>query len=778
MLTICDPGHLHQRTIYCYSSYMGKQLLAWFEEVDKNDVALVGGKGANLGEMTKAGFPVPPGFIITATAYREFIKENNLEVKIRHLLGPVDYNDSNSIDKASKQIKKEIEHGKMSEELITQIFQAYFRLGGTFKNPLVAVRSSATAEDLPSASFAGQQETFLNVHGEANLLLKVKEAWASLFDSRAIFYRHEQKFDHFKVAIAIPVQKMVESDQSGIMFSLDPVTNDKTKVIIEGIYGLGEYIVGGKVTPDHYEVDKKTLEIIQKKMADQKVMLVKRGAEDHEVRIAPGKRNLQKVSDAHIKELADISKKLEHHYYFPQDSEWAIEGGKVYIVQTRPITTVTAVNKKNEMSDKSAITLDVLLTGDPASPGISSGPVKILHSAHEIDKILPGDVLVAEQTNPDFVPAMKKAVAIITDQGGRTSHAAIVSREIGIPAIVGTSEATKKLKDGEIVTVNGLTGKIYKGATGSIGLQQTTSSSEHIHTATKVYVNLAEPEFASKVATRNVDGIGLLRAEFMMAGIGTHPKKLIHEGKSHVFVEKLAEGIAQFCKSFSPRPVVYRASDFKTNEYRQLVGGKEFEPVEPNPMLGYRGVYRYIHDPEVFQLELEAIKVVRNKMGLKNLWLMLPFVRTVKELEEVKQIISANNLYRSPSFKLWMMCEIPSNVILLDTFIEAGIDGVSIGSNDLTMLILGTDRDNSEVATEFNEQNEAVLWALERVITICHKHKITASLCGQAVSVYPELLEKLVTWGITSVSVSPDAIDLTREHIARIEKEVVKKGKG
>ncbi|MGH7246043.1 MAG: putative PEP-binding protein, partial [Candidatus Levyibacteriota bacterium] len=409
----------------------------------------------------------------------------------------------------------------------------------------------------------------------------------------------------------------------------------------------------------------------------------------------------------------------------------------------------------------------------PASPGLVSGPVKVLKSAKEIDKVKSGDVLVAPQTNPDFVPAMKKAVAIVTDRGGRTSHAAIVSREIGIPAVVGSKNATTVLKDGMVVTVNGAKGEVYKGGNFRLPTDEELMMHENIPTATKVYLNLAEPEFAEKLAKRNVDGVGLLRAEFMMAGIGTHPKKFIKEGKSKVFIEKLANQLDMFCKSFSPRPIVYRASDFKTNEYRELIGGKEFEPEESNPMLGYRGAFRYIHDPEVFNLELEAIKMVREKMGHKNLWLMLPFVRTVQDLVDVKKLISNAGLYRSSTFKLWLMCEIPSNVILIEKFIEKGIDGVSIGSNDLTMLILGTDRDNSEVAPEFNEQDPAVMWAFEHVIKTCAKYKVTCSMCGQAPSQYVELLEKLVKWGITSVSISPDAIHNTRQKIAEIEKKLL-----
>lgn len=751
--------------------------VVWFNDVGKEDVALVGGKGANLGEMTRAKFPVPGGFIVTSRAYYAFLRENNLTTKINHLLKTANFNNQDSLMQVSSHIKKIIIQGTMSKELVSEIFSAYQKLGGVFSDALVAVRSSATAEDLPDASFAGQQETYLNIKGEANLLLKIKEAWASLFGARAIFYRHEKHFDHFKIGIAIPVQKMVESEASGIMFTIDPVTNDKTKITIESIFGLGELIVQGAITPDHYEVLKKDLTILHKTVTTQTKMLKKVDTKNKEVKISARQGKKQKISDGNIRKLAELAKKLEAHYYFPQDIEWAIEKNHIYIVQTRPITTIKtqstihndqsiAFNKKN---------YPLLLSGDPASPGIASGPVRIMKNAKEIGKVITGEVLVASQTNPDFVPAMKKAVAIVTDLGGRTSHAAIVARELGIPAVVGTKNATTLLRNGEIVTVHGINGEIYKGGyIKSSSLRTDALPEPFIKTATKVYVNLAEPEFTKNTSEKHVDGVGLLRAEFMIAGIGTHPKKLIHDGKKHVFVEKLANGLEQFCKAFSPRPVVYRASDFKTNEYRALVGGKDYEPVESNPMLGYRGAYRYIHDPKVFELELEAIKFVRNKKGYKNLFLMLPFVRTVKELIEVKKIIASCGLNRSSSFKLWMMVEIPSNVILLDKFIEVGIDGVSIGSNDLTMLILGTDRDNSEVAPEFDEQNEAMLWALERTIKTANKYNITSSLCGQAASLYPDLVEKLVRWGITSVSVSPDAIDSTRKIIAHIEKRMIK----
>ncbi len=743
--------------------------ILWFDQIDKEDVSLVGGKGANLGEITKAGFNVPEGFVLSSHAYYDFIRENNLSIKIKHLLSSANFDDSKSLEQVSKHIKNVINKGNLSKDLVNEILQAYKKLG----EPLVAVRSSATAEDLANASFAGQQETFLNVRGDAVLIEKIKEGWASLFNTRAIFYRHQQKFDHIKTGIALVIQKMIESEKSGVMFTIDPVTNDKKTVVIEAILGLGEMIVQGEVNPDHYEVDKEDLTIKSKKISIQDHLLRKSGAGNKKIKLSKKDASKQKITDGQIKALALVGKKIEKHYYFPQDIEWAIEKDNIYIVQTRAVTT-THSDKQKEKTVEHIPASKLILKGDSASPGISSGPVKIVLMAKDIDKVLPGDVLVAPMTNPDYVPAMKKAAAIVTDSGGKTSHAAIVSRELGIPAVVGTQEATKILKNGNVITVDGTKGEIYEGGYATAGSNQVIVSSD-LKTATKVYVNLAEPELADRNAKRNVDGIGLLRAEFMMAGIGVHPKKMIKDGRKHEFIEKLASDLAKFCSAFSPRPVVYRTSDFKTNEYRNLVGGKDYEPNEPNPMLGYRGAFRYIHDPQVFKLELEAIRIVREKMGYKNLWLMIPFVRTVDELIKVKKIITDFGLHRSDTFKLWMMVEIPSNVIILDKFIEVGIDGVSIGSNDLTMLVLGTDRDNFEVAHEFDEMNPATLWAFEQTIKTAHKYGVTTSMCGQAVSTYPELVKILVELGVTSVSVSPDAIENTRKLVAHFEKELLNK---
>jgi pyruvate,water dikinase len=743
----------------------GKKAIVWFNEVTKDDVPTVGGKGANLGEMTNADIPVPPGFIVTADAYFDFIKKSRLTDKIRRLLEPLDSGDSKQLQQIAAQVKQLIMDAAMPPELANEIQQAYIKMG----KGLVAVRSSATAEDLPEASFAGQQSTFLNVKGEKEVVAAVQECWASLFEPRAIFYRHQHGFDHFKVGIAVPIQKMVQSQASGVMFTIEPVTSNSNEIVIEAVFGLGEAIVSGEVTPDLYVVDKDSLNIITKKIANQESQLIKNpaaGAKEPNiwVPIPASTQPQQKLTDSEIIKLAWLGKQLEDHYRFPQDIEWAKEDNKIYIVQTRPVTTI-----KEPAEAELEIPVPALLTGAPASPGIASGPTKIILEASHIDKVKTGDILVAEMTTPDFVPAMKRAVAIVTNRGGRTAHAAIVSRELGIPCVVGAEGATTTLTDGLVITVDGSHGKVYSGKV-SRRIKTTSVADmfrDTIKTKTKVYVNLAQPELAEAVAARNVDGVGLLRAEFMIAQIGEHPRYVINQKREKEFVDKLYEGINTFARVFNPRPVVYRTTDFKTNEYRELKGGQEYEEVEENPMLGYRGASRYIHDLDVFKLEIEAIKRVRREY--KNLWVMIPFVRTVEEMARTKEIMEAEGLKSSEDFKLWMMVEVPSNIFLIEKFLELGIDGISIGSNDLTQLILGIDRDSPKLATDFDERNEAVLIALERAIKAAKSMGVTSSICGQAPSVYPELTEKLVEWGITSVSVSPDMISTTREIIAKAE---------
>jgi len=652
---------------------------------------------------------------------------------------------------------------------------AYKKLGSFagLKDTPVAVRSSATAEDSLDASFAGQQDTYLNVIGESNVLNRVRDCWASLFTPRSIFYRVKKKYDHFKVGVAVPVQKMIQSEISGIMFTANPVSNSKNEIIIEVIWGLGEYIVQGVVTPDQFIIDKSNWQITQKNNVAQDKQLIKDVNETVEVNVPKYKQNKIKIDDATAIKIAKVGQKLHNHYGKAQDIEFAIQKGKFYVVQTRPITTLaSAATKKFEITDTT------LLTGEAASPGFASGPAILINNQTEINRVKEGQILVITMTTPDFVPAMKKVAGIITDKGGQTSHAAIVSRELGTPCVVGTKTATKIIKEGDIVTIDGSTGRIWSGNLLS-NLPSTDlkaqSSKVQIKTATKLYVNLGEPELSKEISKRHVDGIGLLRAEFMMANIGIHPKRMIAENRQKEYINDLAKGVAEFCKNFNPRPVIYRASDFKTNEYRSLKFGKLYEPEESNPMLGFRGAGRYLHSPEVFQMELEAIKMVRNKYSLKNIWLMIPFCRTPRELFEIKKIIAGAGLLRSPSFKLFMMAEIPSNVILLDKFIDVGIDGISIGSNDLTMLTLGLDRDNSEVARDFNELDPAVMWSLKRLVTKAKARGIMVGICGQAPSNHPDLVEKLVKWGITSISVSPDAIAHTREIIHWAENRRVTK---
>jgi len=773
-----------------------KKSIVWFEEVTKEDIGLVGGKGANLGEMTNADLPIPYGFIVTSHAYFKFIKDSQLMDRIKQILSIINYENTTEIEQASQHIQELILKAEMPKKLSAEIISHYEELNskekeyfqkkysflshtfekikGLYEDPTVAVRSSATAEDLPDASFAGQQESYLNVKGDVTVLNKVKDCWASLFTTRAIYYRQQKGFDHFKVGLAVVVQRMVQSEKSGIAFSIDPVTNDKNRMIIEAVFGLGEYIVQGKVTPDHYEVDKNTLVIIKRQAAYQNLKFIRSGRGNREVKLNKKEGSFLKLTDNEIREVALLVKDIEAHYYFPQDIEWAIEHGRVFIVQSRPITTIETVIDPNDAL--SGAGREVLLSGAPASPGIGVGHANIITSPKEISKINKGDVLVAPQTNPDYVPAMKKASAIVTEKGGRTSHAATVSRELGIPAIVGAEGATTKIKNDMVISVNGTTGDVFKGSiitkTQLMKLEEKKhEDKKKIKTITKVYANLAEPEIAEKTSKLDVDGIGLLRAEFMIANIGTHPKEFIKQKQQKLFITKLSRDIEKFAKAFAPRPVVYRATDFKTNEYRHLKGGALYEPHEANPMIGYRGASRYISDPEVFSMELDALRNLWDK-GYTNIHLMIPFVRVPWEMVRIREIIRDHGLLGYKGFKLWMMVEVPAAAIMLQEFIDLGIDGVSIGTNDLTMMLLGVDRDSSEVANIYDERHPAVVSILEHIVETCVDAGITCSICGQAASDYPEIVETLVRKGITSVSVTPDAVHRTRVLIHDIEKKI------
>ncbi|MDD4136235.1 MAG: phosphoenolpyruvate synthase, partial [Candidatus Shapirobacteria bacterium] len=691
---------------------MKDQDVLWFKEIGFNDVNIVGGKGANLGEMYNLGIPVPNGFVVPVNVYFQFIKENNLQPKIADILKTTDVDQPDQLLYASKQIRSIIKKSPINHQTAVKIMSAYKKLSdfGGLKDVPVAVRTSATAEDTADASFAGQGDTFLNVTGETNVLHRVRDCWSSLFTPRSIFYQVKKHYNHFKIGVAVPVQRLIQSDISGVMFTVNPVTNEKNQIIVEAIWGLGEYIVQGTVSPDQYIINKNDWTVISENHVEQKTELIRAEHETKEVDVPKSKQNKIKITPTTAIKIAKIGQKLHQHYGKPQDIEFAIDNkGKLFIVQTRPITTVVS-NQKTLDIQTAKINQKPDLTGEQASPGTASGTVIIIKNPKEINRVKKGQILVTSMTTPDFVPAMKIVSGIITDKGGQTSHAAIVSRELGVPCVVGTKTATKFLNEGDIVTLNGTTGEIWKGNLIDKNAPIIKKQPSTAKTATKIYVNLGEPDLAEMISKKNVDGIGLLRAEFMLANIGIHPKRVIAEGKEKEYINKLAKEMVKFCKSFNPRPVIYRATDFKTNEYRSLKWGKLYEPEEPNPLMGFRGASRYISSPDVFYMELEAIKQVRTKYGYKNLWLMIPFVRTPQELADVKRIVTSAGLLRSPSFKFLMMAEIPSNVILLDKFIDVGIDGISIGSNDLTMLTLGLDRDNNEVAKSFNEMDPAVLW--------------------------------------------------------------------
>ena len=751
--------------------------IAWFAEVGRDDVSLVGGKGANLGELTQANIPVPPGFVVTTRAYREFIDHSGLDHILRRILDGLNVDDDEQLNTTASSVQHAIEQAEMPATMQQEITAAYAQLG---EGP-VAVRSSATAEDLAEASFAGQQATFLNIEGGVNVVEAVQRCWASLFEARAIFYREQAGWGHLDVDLAVPVQRMVQSESSGVMFTVDPITNDPNRVVIEAAFGLGEAVVGGLVSPDHFEVDKAAERILERQIFTQDRKLVRSpdGVVDpiHGPNIwldlSDADGSVPKLKDPQVVELSSIGKRIESHYGSPQDIEWGWANNQFYLLQTRPITTVAPPAKTNGDNPAPTPNEDPILDGSPASPGIATGRIRVILDARDTASIGEGDVLVAEMTTPDFVPAMKRAAAIITERGGRTCHAAIISRELGVPCVVGASGAAG-LAEGREVTVDGANGLIYDGVQTEL-INWWHDREEELYapiaTETKLYVNLAEPEIADRVAERDVDGVGLLRAEFIIARLGEHPRNFINTGRQDEYVRRLSEGMRKIAAAFDPRPVVYRATDFKTNEYANLTGGNIYEPDEENPMIGYRGAARYIREPDLFELELRALEHVREDHP--NLHLMIPFVRTPDEMAQVVKQVDEYGLARNASepggFQLWMMVEVPSNVLLLDEFIDCGIDGVSIGSNDLTQLTLGIDRDSERFADTFDERNPAVLKAIENVITTAKRRGITVSVCGQGPSEHPDLAQRLVDWGITSISVTPDVIEQTRHLVANAE---------
>ncbi|MGC9060265.1 MAG: phosphoenolpyruvate synthase [Thermoplasmata archaeon] len=761
---------------------MAKHIVG-FEEIGVKDVSIVGGKGANLGEMLKAGINVPPGFVITGDTYAEFIESAKLMPEIEKELAAVDFENTEQLTEACQRIRTKIESVKIPPKIAREILEHFRNFMHQKGVEFVAVRSSATAEDLPEASFAGQQDTYLYIQDEVEFINAVKKCWSSLFTPRATYYREKKGFKHTQVKLAVVVQKMVNASYSGVMFTSEPVSGEK-KCIIEAVYGIGEAIVGGKVTPDTYIVDTETMQILSKEIGEQKIMIVRgENGGTVEVGISPEYMKLQKIPDEKIIEIAEIGKRIEEHYGKPMDVEWAMEEDEVFIVQARPVTTIKKEVEKKQPAGTGESR--ILVKGLPASPGIGMGVVKLVHGVEDLQKVEEGDIMVTVMTTPDMVPAMSRAKGIVTDEGGMTCHAAIVSRELGIPCIVGTKTATQILKDGMEVTVDGKLGNVYEGIVAPTKEKEAEakSLSEGVVyqslpvTATKVLVNIGVPEKAEEYSKLPAQGVGLMRIEFIFTSyIREHPVDLIKRGQGNVLIDKLAEGIAKVAKAFYPRPVIVRTSDFKTNEYRGMPNGEKYEPVEDNPMIGWRGCSRYISKEyeEAFRMELRAIARVRNELGLKNVHVMLPFVRNTEELVPILKMLEEENLHRGFDFKLYLMAEVPSIIFMADEFCKY-CDGFSIGSNDLTQLIMGADRDSEILAKMgyFDERNLAVKRAISHLIRVAHMHGRSVSICGQAPSVYPEFAEFLVEEGIDSISLNPDTVVETLKTIARAEQRIL-----
>jgi len=789
--------------------------ILWFKEISLKDVALVGGKNASLGEMIHylipKGINIPDGFATTAKAYFDFLAKTGIKKKIKEILKDINVSDIKNLQERGRTVRNLIMRSELPEDLKKEIIKYYKLLSEKYgeKQTDVAVRSSATAEDLPNASFAGQQETFLNIKGEKEVLEAVKKCIVSLFTDRAIVYREEMKFNHLEIALSVGIQKMIRADlgAAGVMFSCDTESGFGDVVLINAGYGLGENIVKGRIDPDQYYVFETTLKkgfkpILEKRLGTKLVKLIyNKDPQKPTKNILVPLKDRQKfvLQDEEILSLAKWSVLIEDHYKKSVDTEWAKDGrdNKLYIVQARPETVQSRKNVnilEEYVLEKSTLRLrsgsKILVTGLSVGNKIGQGRVNRIMEARDIEKFKKGEVLITDMTDPDWVPAMKLASAIVTDRGGRTCHAAIVSRELGVPCIVGTGNVTRALKTGDEITVNcseGEIGKVYQGII-SFKIKK-TDISKLPKLPIKIMLNLGEPDQAFKMSFIPNDGVGLAREEFIIANkIKIHPLALVnykklpkllknkidkatygYSDKTEFFVEKLAEGIAKIGAAFYPKEVIVRFSDFKTNEYRSLIGGELYEPLEENPMLGWRGASRYYDEKfaPAFLLECRAIKKIREEMGLNNVSVMVPFCRTPEEGEKVLAIMKKTGLVKEKDgLKVYVMCEIPSNAILIEEFLDI-FDGVSIGSNDLTQLIMGLDRDNFLISGIANENNSAVKKIIKRVIKICKEKNKYCGICGQAPSDFPDFAEFLVKEGIESMSLNPDTIIKTILNLSR-----------
>jgi pyruvate,water dikinase len=742
-----------------------------FESLSRADVAFGGGKGANLGELTAAGFPVPPGFVVGAPAYAAFCDGGGLRGRIERRLAAVDVEDTAELERAATEVRAEVEAEPLPAPLAATILDAYERLAGDETGAAVAVRSSATAEDTESASFAGMNETILNVRGGEAVLAAVRRCWSSLFGARTVYYRAKRGFGQADMDIAVAVQRQIEATRAGVMFTIDPAGGATDRLVIEAAFGLGESVVSGSVSPDRYVVAKDGLATLRREVRRKELTIEPVAGGGTATRELTGdEAGRPALSDEEVTRIAELGVRIEQHYGAPQDTEWAIDaGGAVWMLQSRPVTA--AGGDGAAVPAEAAGRGEELVRGLGAAPGVASGPVRVVASLNGAVELAEGEVLVTHMTAPDWVPLMRRAAAIVTDSGGMTCHAAIVSRELGIPAVVGTAEATKVLRDGELVTVDAGAGIVTEGAApASPPAAPASAAAAPPVTATKVLVNLSEPSQLERAAGLEVDGVGLLRAELMIVEAleGVHPRLLIEQGRGERFVARMAESLTAFAEAFAPRPITYRTIDFRTNEFRGLEGGERFEPQEANPMIGYRGALRYVHEPDLLGLELEAIGRVWDA-GHDNFHVMLPFVRTPREVVACRAQMEEAGLLARPGFELWLMAEVPSVLFHLPRYAELGVAGISIGSNDLTQLVLGADRDSELVAEVFDERDAAVTEYISRLLRSARELGLRTSICGQAPSVYPEYAEILVRAGIEAISVNLDAVDRARRLIGAAE---------
>jgi len=744
----------------------------WFSELNKSSGPIAGGKGANLGEIYNLKVPVPPGFVITAQAYNYFIHEAGIDKKMKELLSSINYEDTKQLDEVTEKIRDLIVKSNMPKDMEEEILESYENLGGDKeimqKGPIhdilksasepvfVAVRSSATAEDLAEASFAGQQDSFLNVKGNQELIKHIKKCFASLFTSRATYYRNKKGFEHSKVSLAVVIQRMVDSEKSGVMFSKDP-SYKKDHIIIEAVWGLGEGIVSGQITPDTYLVSP-DLEILDTRIANKKIAITRdSGGGKTVIKLRQEKSEAQVLKSHEIIKLATIAKHLEEHYGKPQDIEFAIEGEDIFIVQTRPITTMVS----RQDSSTKEIKGEIILEGLPASPGIASGKIKIIQEMTDLAKIKTGDILVTKMTNPDMVVEMQKCSAIVTDEGGMTAHAAIVSREMGIPAVVGTEVATTKLKEGEIITVDGYTGKIYKGKVAETKQKEILPVTAKTKTKIKVIVDL--PTFAERAAKTGLKKVGLTRIEGIIAESGKHPEYFLKQGNIKDYEEIIHKGIDGIAKYFDEMWI--RTSDIRTDEYQHLEGAPQ--QVEANPMLGFHGIRYSLKKPEILKAELNALKKVADEG--KTIGIIMPQVILVDELRQVKKILKEIGVTKN--IKVGIMIETPAAVQIIKDLCEEGIDFISFGTNDLTQYMLAIDRGNEEVQYLYDEMHPAILYQLGYVIRVCKRYKVETSICGQSGSSKP-MVKFLVENGIDSISVNADKAAEIAQYVSELEKSL------